>query len=161
MELNCKICPVKTDGKLNLGAKGRLNQVAYTISYSGMHGPKPNSALRSLCSPAVGQPLEVTATQRSIALLSNNLTLISSQVDPPFLCCRRRRCPVSSSRTLIYFPSFASISCQQEIRMGLSQEEVIALLKQHGVDFQTFEHAPVMTVEAQVPAAAAAAAVGV
>jgi hypothetical protein len=43
--------------------------------------------------------------------------------------------------------------------MGLSQEEVIALLKQHGVDFQTFEHAPVMTVEAQVPAAAAAVGV--
>lgn len=71
-----------------------------------MHGPKPNSALRSLCSPAVGQPLEVTATQRSIALLSNNLTLISSQVDPPFLCCRRRRCPVSSSRTTYLLPFF-------------------------------------------------------
>lgn len=34
--------------------------------------------------------------------------------------------------------------------MGLSQEQVIALLQQHGVEFQQFQHAPVMTAEAQV-----------
>jgi hypothetical protein len=34
--------------------------------------------------------------------------------------------------------------------MGFSQEQVTSLLQQHGVQFQTFQHAPVMTVEAQV-----------
>lgn len=36
--------------------------------------------------------------------------------------------------------------------MGLSQEQVIALLQQHGVEFQEFQHAPVMTAEAQTEA---------
>lgn len=33
--------------------------------------------------------------------------------------------------------------------MGLSQEEVIAVLKQHAVEFQSFDHEPVMTCDAQ------------
>lgn len=39
--------------------------------------------------------------------------------------------------------------------MGLSQEQVISLLQQHGVEFQQFQHVPVMTAEAQVSLPAA------
>jgi hypothetical protein len=36
--------------------------------------------------------------------------------------------------------------------MGLSKEQILDVLKQHGVEFQAFDHAAVMTCEAQARA---------